>query len=118
MPESEVAALAVNHRNLLRSLFRTQVMVDQTNADLLFLRDRGISGSQSGLGVEQVMNRVIANLQKPNPEPKQAVLPMDFTLQVATKEQLDAIYAKVIGSAARPNAGVTGTMTEGAPPAR
>lgn len=107
--------MAVNHRNWLRTFFRQTLMADQTNAEILFLRDQGISGSRGGLSLEQVMAKVIGNLQKPDPATKQAVLPKDFKLQTATKEQLDAIYAGVIGSAATTNAGVTGNMTGGRP---
>lgn len=118
MPEAAVAAMAVNHRNWLRTFFRQTLMADQTNAEILFLRDQGIAGSRSGLTIEQVMAKVISNMQKPDPVTKQAVLPKDFTLTTATPQQLDQIYAGVIGSAATTNAGVTGNMTGGPRPPR
>jgi hypothetical protein len=110
LPEGEVAQMAVNHRNWLRQFFRNKVMTDQTNAEILFLRDQGIVGSREGLTLEQVMQKVIANLQKPNPETKQAALKPDFKLETATEAELNQIYAGVIGSAATTNAGVNSSM--------
>jgi hypothetical protein len=110
MPEAEVAQMAVNHRNWLRAFFRNKIMVDQTNAEILFLRDQGIVGSRDGLTMDQVMKKVIGNLMKPNEKTKEAALRADFTMETATEEELNKIYAGVIGSAATTNAGVSGNM--------
>lgn len=114
MPEAEVAAMAVNHRNWLRQFVRTEVMQDQNHAEILFLRDLGLVGARTGLTLEQVMAKVIAKLQKPDPETKQAALRADFKLETATPAELDLIYAGVIGSAGTTNAGVNANSGTGA----
>jgi hypothetical protein len=114
MPEADVAAMAVNHRNWLRQFVRTEVMQDQNHAEILFLRDLGLVGARTGLTIEQVMAKVIAKLQKPDPETKQAALSADFKLEMATPAELDQIYAGVIGSAGTTNAGVNANSGAGA----
>ena len=77
-----------------------------------YLRDLGISGQREGLTLAQVMDKIIAKLKKEkDKETGQAVLRGDFTLQTATPQELDAIYAGVMGSARTTNAGVNTTAT-------
>lgn len=112
VPTAEQAQLAVDYRNWLRQFFRDEVMVDQNSAEILYLRDLGISGQREGLTLAQVMDKIIAKLKKEkDKETGQAVLRGDFTLQTATPQELDAIYAGVMGSARTTNAGVNTTAT-------
>lgn len=111
LPAAEQAGLAVDYRNWLRQFFRDTVMVDQTNAEIFYLRDLGIVGQRAGLSLDQVMTKVIRNMQKVDESTGQALLRNDFTLGTATPAELDAIYSGVIGSAAKTNAGANTSAT-------
>ena len=101
-----VEQMAVDQRNWLRKLWRSEVMKDQTNAKILYLRDLGLQGSRDGMTLQQVIAKVIKGLQKVDAKTQQAALANDFKFENATPEQLTQIYQGVIGSAGQTNAGV------------
>jgi hypothetical protein len=106
MTDAEIAQMAVDHRNFLRKLWRSEVMKDQTNAEILYLRDLGLQGSRDGMTLDQVLAKIIKTMPL-DEATKKAALSGNFTLM--TPEELAAMYKGVVGSAGQTNAGVNAT---------
>ena len=99
MPMADVAALAVTYREFTRVFIRDEVMNDEANAEIYYLRDLGAYDRREGPTPGDIRDKIVARLKKTSPK----LFPADFDLQTATPEQLDAIYQGMIGSAKTTN---------------
>jgi hypothetical protein len=105
--KADQSKLAVNYRNWLRVYFRNDVMTDSNAAEVLFLRDFAKTGQYSGLTWEQVRDKVIKSLKKPDKKAKEDILADNFDFDTATPAELDKIYGGIIGSSKKTNAGAS-----------
>lgn len=107
--EGTVAELAVHYRNWGKEWLRREIMRDDNHREILFLRDTGVYGSPNGLTVKQVMDKEIKKLPLSKEVMAAALGTADLkeVADVLSKEELSALHAAMIGSAATANAGVT-----------
>ncbi len=106
MAPAACAALAVNYRTWARVFFRTEVMTDPACAEILFMRDLGLSGREAGESPETIMKKVF------DKKKKELGLEPTATFDQATEEQKLSIYKGMIESAKSTNGGVNGTLVK------